>query len=57
MKKYTVHPYDDDSSWGDYDDIEGARKGRSKLAMSFFSRAIVIRDNTTWKEVDRKSVV
>ena len=26
MKKYTVHPYDDDSSWGDYDGIEEAKK-------------------------------
>lgn len=52
MKRYTVHPYDDDSSWGDYDDIEEARKGRSKLAMSFFSRAVVIRDNTTWNEIE-----
>lgn len=52
MKRYTVHPYDDDSSGGDYDGIEEARKGRNKLAMSFFSRAVVIRDNTTWNEVE-----
>lgn len=57
MKKYTVRPYDDYSSWGDYDTIEEARKARSELAMSFFSRRVVIIDNsitsnTTSKEVE-----
>lgn len=51
MKKYTIRPYDDYKSWGDYDTIEEARKERSKLAMSFFSRSVVIIDNTTGKEI------
>lgn len=57
MKRYTVRPYDDYKSWGDYDTIEEARTARSKLAMSFFSRSVVIidnsiRGNTTSKEVE-----
>jgi hypothetical protein len=45
MKRYTVRPQDDYSSWGDYDTIEEAREARSKLAMSFFNRSVVIIDN------------
>lgn len=41
MKRYTVRPYDDYKSWGDYDTIEEAREVRSNLAMSFFSRRVV----------------
>lgn len=57
MKRYTVRPYDDYKSWGDYDSKEKARSAKSKLAMSFFSRRVVIidnsiRGNTTSKEVE-----
>ena len=51
MKRYTVRPYDDYKSWGDYDTIEEAREARNKLAMNFFSRSVVIINNDTDKEV------
>ncbi len=51
MKRYTVRPYDDYKSWGDYDTIEEAKSARSKLAMSFFSRRVIIEDNNTHQEV------
>lgn len=51
MKRYSIRPYDDYKSWGDFDTIEEARKERSKLALSFFSRSVVIIDNTTAREV------
>lgn len=43
--KYTVRPEDDFNSWGDYNTIEEARDAKSKLAMSFFSRRVVIEDS------------
>lgn len=52
MKRYTVRPYDDYKSWGDYDTIEEAREARSKLAMSFFSRKVVIEDTNDYSIVD-----
>ena len=52
MKHYSVRPYYDFESWGDYDTIEEARDKRSKLALSFFSRSVIIIDNTTGREVD-----
>ena len=52
MKKYSIKPYDDYESWGDFDTIKEARKGRSKLALSFFSRSVVIIDNTTGREIE-----
>lgn len=42
MRRYSIRPYDDYKSWGDFDTIEEARKERSKLALSFFSRSVVI---------------
>ena len=51
MKRYSIRPYDDYKSWGDFDTIEEARKERSKLALSFFSRSVVIIVNTTAREV------
>lgn len=52
MKRYTVRPYEDYSSWGDYNTITEAREARSKLALSFFSRKVIIEDNNTYQEVD-----
>lgn len=52
MKKYSIRPYDDYTSWGDYDTIEEAKAARNKLAMSFFSRSVVIIDNSTGNEVE-----
>lgn len=52
MKRYTVRPYDDYKSWGDYDTIEETREARSKLAMSFFSRKVVIEDTNDYSIVD-----
>lgn len=52
MARYTVRPYDDCESWGDYDDIKEAFANRSRLAMSFFSRAVIVYDNVNNCEVD-----
>ena len=52
MKRFTVRPYDDFKSWGDYNTLEEARYARCKLAMSFFSRVVIIIDNKTGKEVN-----
>lgn len=56
MKRYTVRPYDDCKSWGDYDTIEEAREVRSNLAMSFFSRRVVIIDNDVTDNTNSKEV-
>lgn len=56
MKRYTVRPQDDYSSWGDYDTIEEAREAKSKLAMSFFSRKVVIIDNNITNNYTKKEV-
>lgn len=52
MKKYSIRPYDDYKAWDKADTIEEARTKRSKLAMSFFSRRVVIIDNETGNEVE-----
>lgn len=54
MARYTVRLYDDYNSWGDYDDddIKEAFANRSKLVMSFFSRAVIVYDNVNHCEVD-----
>lgn len=52
MKRFTIRPYDDFKSWGDYNTLEEARHARCKLAMTFFSRAVIIIDNKTGKEVN-----
>lgn len=44
MAKFKIRPYDDYESWDTADTIEEARDKRSKLAMYFFSRAVVIVD-------------
>ena len=44
MAKFKIRPYDDYKAWDTAETIEEARDKRSKLAMSFFSRAVVIVD-------------
>lgn len=44
MNKFKIRPYDDYDVWDSAETIEEARDKRSKLAMSFFSRAVVIVD-------------
>lgn len=45
MTKFKIRPYDDDyEAWDTAETIEEARDKRSKLAMNFFSRAVVIVD-------------
>lgn len=44
MAKFKIRPYDDYKAWDTAETIEEARNKRSKLAMSFFSRAVVIVD-------------
>mgnify|MGYP001776413546 CR=1 FL=1 len=44
MARYKIRPYDDYKAWDTAETIEEARAKRSKLAMSFFSRAVVIVD-------------
>ena len=44
MAKFKIRPYDDYEAWDIAETIEEARDKRSKLAMSFFSRAVVIVD-------------
>lgn len=44
MAKFKIRPYDDYKAWDTANTIEEARAKRSKLAMSFFSRAVVIVD-------------
>ena len=51
MARFKIRPYDDYKAWDTADTIEEARTKRSKLAMSFFSRAVVIVDENE-KEVD-----
>ena len=51
MAKFKIRPYDDYKAWDTANSIEEARAKRSKLAMSFFSRAVVIVDENE-NEVD-----
>ena len=44
MAKFKIRPYDDYKAWDTANTIEEARDKRSKLAMRFFSRAVVIVD-------------
>lgn len=44
MAKFKIRPYDDYEAWDTAETIEEARDKRSKLAMRFFSRAVVIVD-------------
>lgn len=44
MAKFKIRPYDDYEAWDTAETIEESRDKRSKLAMSFFSRAVVIVD-------------
>lgn len=44
MARFKIRPYDDYKAWDTAETIEEARDKRSKLAMSFFSRAVVIVD-------------
>ena len=44
MAKFKIRPYDDYKAWDTAETIEEARTKRSKLAMSFFSRRVVIVD-------------
>lgn len=45
MAKFKIRPYDDYEAWDTAETIEEARTKRSKLDMSFFSRAVVIVDD------------
>lgn len=51
MAKFKIRPYDDYEAWDTAETIEEARDKRSKLAMSFFSRVVVIVDENE-NEVD-----
>ena len=51
MARFKIRPYDDYETWNTAETIEEARDKRSKLAMSFFSRAVVIVDENE-NEVD-----
>ena len=51
MVKFKIRPYDDYEDWDTAETIEEARAKRSKLAMSFFSRRVVIVDENE-NEVD-----
>ena len=51
MAKFKIRPYDDYKAWDTAETIEEARAKRSKLAMSFFSRRVVIVDENE-NEVD-----
>ena len=51
MARYNIRPYDDYKAWDTADTIE-ARAKRSKLAMSFFSRSVVIEDTNDYSIVD-----
>ena len=44
MARFKIRPYDDYDDWDAAETIEEARDKRSKLAMSFFSRAVIIVD-------------
>ena len=52
MAKFKIRPYDDYKAWDTAETIEEARDKRSKLAMSFFSRAVVIEDTNNYSIVD-----
>ena len=52
MARYNIRPYDDYEAWDTAETIEEARDKRSKLAMSFFSRAVVIEDTNDYSIVD-----
>ena len=49
MARFKIRPYDDYEAWDTAETIEEARDKRSKLAMSFFSRAVVIVDENEMK--------
>ena len=51
MAKFKIRPYNDYEAWDTADTIEEARDKRNKLAMTFFSRAVVIVDENE-NEVD-----
>ena len=51
MAKFKIRPYDDYKAWDTAETIEEARNKRSELAMSFFSRRVVIVDENE-NEVD-----
>ena len=51
MSKFKIRPYDDYKAWDTAETIEEARNKRSKLAMSFLSRRVVIVDENE-NEID-----
>lgn len=51
MARYSIRPYDDYKAWDKAETLEEAKAKRSELAMSFFSRDVVIIDNETGKEI------
>lgn len=59
MAKFKIRPYDDYEAWDTAETIEEARDKRSKLAMSFFSRAVVIVDeneNEVLNDIDYEDI-
>ena len=50
MAKFKIRPYDDYKAWDTAETIEEARAKRSKLAMSFFSRRVVIVDENVFND-------
>ena len=58
MDKFKIRPYDDYEVWDTAETIEEARDKRSKLAMSFVSRAVVIVDENEMKlnDIDYEDV-
>ena len=49
MSRFKIRPYDDYDAWDTANSIEEARNKRSKLAMSLFSRSVVIEDEMEMK--------
>jgi hypothetical protein len=49
--RYWVKPVDDFKAWSKHESLEEARKARTELAMSFFSRRVHIIDGYTGEEV------
>ena len=52
MARYNIRPYDDYNAWATAETVEEARAKRSELAMSFFSRRVVIEDTNDYTIVE-----
>lgn len=51
MKRYSIIPEYEYKSWGDYDDLEEAKRARCELQFTFMSRSVSLIDNLTGEEV------